>query len=95
MLNSNNVGAFHETSTKVKLDTFKLEDEKNYEDEIGLKVIFAYFRKKTPITFLSEKLTRSYLLREVKPCPDHKRKKIMYLITCFLHFDILAETRRS
>ena len=75
MLNSNNVGAFHETSTKVKLDTFKLEDEKNYEDEIGLKVIFAYFRKKTPITFLSEKLTRSYLLREVKPCPDHKRKK--------------------
>ena len=34
MLNSNNVGAFQETSTKVKLDTFKLEDEKNYEDEI-------------------------------------------------------------
>ena len=76
MLNSNNVGAFHKTSTKVKLDTFKLEDEKNYEDEIGLKVIFAYFRKKTPFTFLPEKLTRSCLLREVKPCPDHKRKKL-------------------
>ena len=61
----------------MKLETFKLDDDKNYEDEI-LEVIFAYFRKKTPSTFLPEKLKRSYLLREVhvKTSSDHKRKKL-------------------
>ena len=75
------MGAFHEASTKVKLDTFKLEDAKNYEVEIGLKVIFApdtfYFftRKANTVIFIErgKALSRS-----------QKEKNFIYL-TCFRH----------
>ena len=79
MLNSNNVGAFHETSTKVKLDTFKLEDEKNYEDEIGLKVIFAYFRKKDTFYFFARKANTVIFIERGKALSRSQKEKILYI----------------
>ena len=79
MLNSNNVGAFHETSTKVKLDTFKVEDEKNYEDEIGLKVIFAYFRKKDTFYFFTRKANTVIFIERGKALSRSQKEKILYI----------------
>ena len=79
MLNSNNVGAFHETSTKVKLDTFKVENEKNYEDEIGLKVIFAYFRKKDTFYFFTRKANTVIFIERGKALSRSQKEKNLYI----------------
>ena len=41
-----------------------------------------------------KKLVRLFILKEVKPSPDSWMIKVLHLVTCSRHYDILAKTRR-
>ena len=67
-------------------ETFRFESEDDCEDEIWRKVFFVYSQKTLFYFFLTEKLIRLFLLKEVQPSHDRKmttRHDLNDLITCF------------
>ena len=71
----------------LSLESFRFEDENEYEYEIYLNVFACVLKKRHPgklhITFFSPKtLVRLFVLKEVKPSPDSKMIKLLI-------FDIL------
>ena len=60
-----------------------------------VKVFFVYSQKVSFYFFLTEKLTRLFLLKEVQPSHDRKmttRHDLNDLITCFRYYDVFVQT---
>ena len=53
----------------------------------ALKNLFYFF------FFYQKKLVQSFILKKVKPSPDSQFMKLLHLITCSRHYDILPKTR--
>ena len=60
-----------------------------------VKVFFVYSQKVSFYFFLTEKLTRLFLLKEVQPSHYRKmatRHDLNDLITCFRYYDVFVQT---
>ena len=66
-----------DSPTVMWIETFRLEDETDYEYEIWFKVFFAYCQFFIVLFFSPEKLVLLSLLKEVKPSPDSKMIKLL------------------
>ena len=77
---------------------FEGEGEAHFGNEIWRKV-FSCILKKIDTTgnfvvlFPPERLTRSFLLKEVKPSPERNMTKPLTFDNLFPHYDILAKSR--
>ena len=69
----------------VTLESSRFEDENEYEYEIKLKVFARVLKKRHPgklhfpffFFFHQKKLTRLFILKEVKPSPDRRVKELL------------------
>ena len=77
-------------------ETFRFECEDDCDDEIWRKSFFRVFSKSFILLFfLTDKLTRLFLLKEVQPSHDRKmttRHDLNDLITCFCYYDVFGQT---
>ena len=78
---------FHQLS-RLGIESFRFEEQNEYDYDIELKVFYSCSQKKTPqesfiVLFSPKTLSRLFTLKEVKPSPDSKMIKLLIFDNLF------------